>query len=62
MPHEGPIDLKARGYHMVSGTVDVGLFRSAAVDDVREFKMSLIQGSDDEAEDGKDGDDKYWSE
>jgi hypothetical protein len=47
---------------MVSGTVDVGLFRSAAVDDVRKFKMSLIQGSDDEAEDGKDGDDKYWSE
>jgi hypothetical protein len=29
---------------------------------VRKFKMSLIQGSDDEAEDGKDGDDKYWSE
>lgn len=62
MPHDGPIDLKARGYRMVSGTVDVGLFRSAAVDDVRKFKMSLIQGSDDEAEDGKDGDDKYWSE
>ncbi|XP_011022427.1 PREDICTED: uncharacterized protein LOC105124209 [Populus euphratica] len=62
MPHDGPIDLKARGYRMVSGTVDVGLFRSAVVDDVRKFKMSLIQGSDDEAEDGKDGDDKYWSE
>ncbi|KAJ6388452.1 hypothetical protein OIU77_026928 [Salix suchowensis] len=27
MPHDGPIDLKTRGYHMVSGTVDVGLFR-----------------------------------
>ncbi|KAJ6703392.1 2-KETO-3-DEOXY-L-RHAMNONATE ALDOLASE [Salix viminalis] len=62
MPHDGPIDLKTRGYHMVSGTVDVGLFRSAAVDDVRKFKMSLIQRSDDEAEDGKDGDEKYWSE
>jgi hypothetical protein len=44
---------------MVSGTVDLGLFRNAAVDDVRKFKMSLIQGSDDEVGGSKDGDEKY---
>ncbi|KAK0587801.1 hypothetical protein LWI29_029108 [Acer saccharum] len=58
MPHDGPLDLKSRGYHMVSGTVDVGLFRKAAVEDVRRFKMSLMEGSDDDGE----RDDKYWSE
>ncbi|XP_002534296.2 2-keto-3-deoxy-L-rhamnonate aldolase [Ricinus communis] len=62
MPHDGPIDLKSRGYNMVAGTVDVGLFRSAAVDDVKKFKMSLVQGSDDEEEHDKDADEKYWSE
>ncbi|PQQ01540.1 molybdate-anion transporter [Prunus yedoensis var. nudiflora] len=48
MPHDGPRDLWTRGYHMVSGAVDVGLFRSAAVEDVKRFKMNLIDGSDDE--------------
>ncbi|KAK2664357.1 hypothetical protein Ddye_002931 [Dipteronia dyeriana] len=64
MPHDGPLELKSRGYHMVSGAVDVGLFRNAAVEDVRRFKMSLMEGSDDddEREQTKDGDDKYWSE
>ncbi|XP_050229359.1 uncharacterized protein LOC126678503 [Mercurialis annua] len=62
MPYDGPTNLKSRGYQMVTGTVDVGLFRSAAVDDVKKFKMSLVQGSDDEEEHGKDTDEKYWSE
>lgn len=63
MPHDGPDDLRARGYHMVSGAVDVGMFRNAAVEDVRRFKMGLMQGSDDEKERGRDGEDeKYWSE
>lgn len=62
MPHDGPTNLKSRGYHMVSGSVDVGLFRSAAVEDVNKFKMSLIQGSDDEKEHDPDADEKYWSE
>ncbi|KAK3228137.1 hypothetical protein Dsin_007999 [Dipteronia sinensis] len=65
MPHDSPLDLKSRGYHMVSGAVDVGLFRKAAVEDVRRFKMSLMEASDDndhETEQTKDGDDKYWSE
>ncbi|KAB1216394.1 2-keto-3-deoxy-L-rhamnonate aldolase [Morella rubra] len=61
MPHDGPDDLRRRGYHMVSGAVDVGLFRSAAVEDVKRFKMGLMDGPD-EQEDGKDADDKYWSE
>ncbi|PRQ16672.1 putative 2-keto-3-deoxy-L-rhamnonate aldolase [Rosa chinensis] len=60
MPHDGPQDLRTRGYHMVSGSVDVGLFRSAAVEDVRRFQASLINGSDEER--GDDADEKYWSE
>ncbi|CAN1172784.1 2-keto-3-deoxy-L-rhamnonate aldolase [Linum perenne] len=62
MPFDGPVDLKARGYQMVSGAVDIGLFRSAAVEDVRRFRMSLTQGSDEEDEEGPDDDEKYWSE
>ncbi|KAK3005521.1 hypothetical protein RJ639_016361 [Escallonia herrerae] len=66
MPHDSPDDMRGRGYHMVSGAVDVGLFRSAAVEDVKKFKMSLMAGWEDDDEDGsgdgKDGDEKYWSE
>ncbi|KAK9274448.1 hypothetical protein L1049_021695 [Liquidambar formosana] len=62
MPHDTPEDLRVRGYQMVSGAVDVGLFRSAAVEDVKKFKMSLMEGSDEERVGNKDGDEKYWSE
>lgn len=37
--------MKSRGYHIVSGAVDIGLFRSAAGEDVRRFKMSLVKHS-----------------
>ncbi|PON73563.1 Ketopantoate hydroxymethyltransferase [Parasponia andersonii] len=62
MPHDPPEQMKSRGYHMVSGAVDVGLFRSAVVEDVRRFKTSLIDSSDDETDHDKDADEKYWSE
>ncbi|KAI3453329.1 hypothetical protein Pfo_009992 [Paulownia fortunei] len=63
MPHDGAEELRHRGYHMVAGAADVGLFRSAVVEDVRKFKMSLVeQGSDEEKEDGKVPEEKYWSE
>lgn len=64
MPHDKAVDLKSRGYHMVSGTVDVGLFRNAALEDVKMFKMSLEESKADDLEggDGKDSDEKYWSE
>lgn len=62
MPHDAPESMRSRGYHMVSGAVDVGLFRSAAVEDVKRFKMSLVDGSDDERAHDEDADDKYWSE
>ncbi|KAG8496795.1 hypothetical protein CXB51_007979 [Gossypium anomalum] len=61
MPHDPPEALGKRGYHMVSGAVDVGLFRNAAVEDVRKFKISLNADSDD-SDDDKDSDEKYWSE
>ncbi|KAK6146500.1 hypothetical protein DH2020_020369 [Rehmannia glutinosa] len=41
MPNDGPDELRARGYHMVSGGVDIGLYRSAVVNDVKKFKMGL---------------------
>lgn len=62
MPHDSPEELRKRGYHMVSGAVDIGLFRNAAVEDVRKFKAGLVEVEDE----GKDGDqeekEKYWSE
>ncbi|XP_010422001.2 PREDICTED: uncharacterized protein LOC104707364 [Camelina sativa] len=65
MPHDGAVEIGGRGYQMVAGAVDVGLFRNAAVEDVRRFKMGLVDESDgeDSLEHGKDVDDeKYWSE
>ncbi|CAN8246563.1 unnamed protein product [Cochlearia groenlandica] len=65
MPHDGASAIRERGYSMVAGAVDVGLFRNAAVEDVRRFKMGLVDESDGEDSllNGKDGDDeKYWSE
>lgn len=63
MPHDGAEELRRRGYHMVAGAADVGLFRSAAVEDVRKFKVSLVeQGSEEEKENGAVPEEKYWSE
>ncbi|XP_020684168.1 uncharacterized protein LOC110100826 [Dendrobium catenatum] len=51
MPFDPPGDMKMRGYHMVAGAVDVGMFRKAAVEDVMRFRLT-------EAEIGQeDGDD-----
>lgn len=61
MPHDKPENLKQRGYHMVSGAVDIGLFRTAAVEDVKKFKKSLM-ADDEQREDDKDSEEKYWSE
>eukprot|EP00262_Sarcandra_glabra_P008435 TRINITY_DN21961_c0_g1_i1.p1 TRINITY_DN21961_c0_g1~~TRINITY_DN21961_c0_g1_i1.p1 ORF type:complete len:356 (-),score=44.15 TRINITY_DN21961_c0_g1_i1:6-1073(-) len=65
MPHDSPDELRVRGYHMVAGAVDLGMFRRAAVEDVMRFKMGLKDDSDDDGRDGegnKDKDEKYWSE
>ncbi|XP_043697343.1 2-keto-3-deoxy-L-rhamnonate aldolase [Telopea speciosissima] len=72
MPHDSPDEMRARGYHMISGAVDVGMFRSAAVEDVRRFRLGSMKGSDNDDDgdgrqkqvdgDGKDDDTKYWSE
>ncbi|KAK9082462.1 hypothetical protein Syun_031386 [Stephania yunnanensis] len=64
MPHDGPEQLRRRGYRMVSGAVDVGLFRSAAAEDVRRFKTSTSSEDATPAANKKDidEDDKYWSE
>lgn len=43
MPHDPPKELHKRGYHMVSGTVDVALFRNAALADVRANKVDALE-------------------
>ncbi|KAK4423123.1 4-hydroxy-2-oxovalerate aldolase [Sesamum alatum] len=63
MPHDGAEELRRRGYRMVAGAADVGLFRSAAVEDVKKFKMSLEEEeSDEQKENGEVPEEKYWSE
>ncbi|KAJ4848826.1 hypothetical protein Tsubulata_017272 [Turnera subulata] len=62
-PSDGAMDLKSRGYHMMSGASDVGLFRNAAVEDVMRFKVQCLEkegGRNHSKED--DDDEKYWSE
>ncbi|KAL6010597.1 hypothetical protein ACLOJK_001032 [Asimina triloba] len=62
MAHDSPKQLRMRGYHMVSGAVDIELFRLAAVADVTRFKKDLEEATRQEgAEDGR-GEDEYWSE
>ncbi|XP_076881428.1 uncharacterized protein LOC143529541 [Bidens hawaiensis] len=62
MPHDKPEDMRSRGYHMISGTVDIGLFRSACVEDVKKFKMESMVCNEEEDNNDKDSDEKYWSE
>ena len=45
-PFDRSDDLRRRGYHMVAGGVDVALFRSAAVEDVKRFKMAGLISDD----------------
>lgn len=60
MPKDPPEMLKQRGYHMVSGAVDVAMFRQAAVEDVKRFRSAGMENAADEGE-GKESD-GYWSE
>ncbi|KAI6701954.1 hypothetical protein NL676_011090 [Syzygium grande] len=58
-------DLRKRGYHMVSGAVGVGPFCDATVEDMKRFRMGLEDRSGDGdggRMDGKDADEKHWSE
>lgn len=43
MPHDPPSELQRRGYHMVSGAVDIGLFRDAAIADLRKHKSHGVE-------------------
>ncbi|KAJ3690681.1 hypothetical protein LUZ61_019845 [Rhynchospora tenuis] len=58
MPKDPPEMLKQRGYHMVSGAVDVAMFRQAAVEDVKQFRLSGMENGAEEDE----GEEGYWSE
>lgn len=62
MPHDPAPELRRRGYHMVSGAADVGLFRNAAVEDVRRFKTTLVEDDDGGKETVAVAEEKYWSE
>lgn len=61
LPFDPPEDLKMRGYHMVAGAVDVGMFRKAAVEDVLSFRRGEKEIREEEGVDG-DHDRSYWSE
>ncbi|KAK8952216.1 hypothetical protein KSP39_PZI004460 [Platanthera zijinensis] len=62
MPFERPEDLKMRGYHMVAGAVDVGMFRKAAVEDVLSFRRAETEIREEDGVNLEDGDRSYWSE
>lgn len=42
MPHDPPEEMWKRGYHLISGAVDLALFRNAAVADVKANKVSYL--------------------
>ncbi|KAK1408973.1 hypothetical protein QVD17_41176 [Tagetes erecta] len=58
MGHDKPEEMRLRGYHMISGAVDIGLFRSACVEDVNKFRLVCEEDGNDKDSDEK----KYWSE
>ncbi|CAA7391927.1 unnamed protein product [Spirodela intermedia] len=63
MPYDPPEEMKRRGYSMVAGAVDLGIFRQAAVEDVQRFRTA--PGSSEAADAGEEGDENekaYWSE
>ncbi|XP_047046296.1 2-keto-3-deoxy-L-rhamnonate aldolase-like [Lolium rigidum] len=61
MPNDPPEQLKLRGYNMVAGAVDIGLFRKAALENVKRFREASMEiGEEDDEEDEKE--DGYWSE
>uniref|UniRef100_A0A0A9AK40 HpcH/HpaI aldolase/citrate lyase domain-containing protein n=1 Tax=Arundo donax TaxID=35708 RepID=A0A0A9AK40_ARUDO len=66
MPNDPAEQLKLRGYHMVAGAVDIGLFRKAAQDDVKRFREAVMEigeeGDDEEDEEEEKETDGYWSE
>lgn len=63
MPHDKPEDLKMRGYHMVAGAVDIGMFRKAAVEDVKRFREAVTEiGEEGDDDDEKTKEEGYWSE
>ncbi|KQJ91137.1 uncharacterized protein LOC100844725 [Brachypodium distachyon] len=62
MPNDPPEQLKMRGYHMVAGAVDIGLFRKAALEDVKWFKEAVMEIGEEEGEEEDEKDDGYWSE
>uniref|UniRef100_A0A0E0B5N0 HpcH/HpaI aldolase/citrate lyase domain-containing protein n=1 Tax=Oryza glumipatula TaxID=40148 RepID=A0A0E0B5N0_9ORYZ len=66
MPNDPAEQLKLRGYHMVSGAVDIGMFRKAALEDVKRFKEAVMEIGEEEGEEDDEKKDKeddgYWSE
>ncbi|GKD39231.1 aldehyde-lyase domain-containing protein [Tanacetum coccineum] len=64
MPFDTPEDMRPRGYHMISGAVDIAMFRNACVEDVKRFKSKAVSNDEDldSIEIDKDSEEKYWSE
>ena len=63
MPTCSPEMLKQRGYHMVSGTLYVAMFRQAAVEDVKLFISVCMENVAEEGDDKEsDGYLREWDE
>lgn len=66
MQNDPPEQLKLRGYHMVAGAVDIGMFRKAALEDVKRFREAVMEigeeGDEEEYEKDDKENDGYWSE
>lgn len=54
LPTDPPDELQKRGYHMVSGAVDISLIRNAALADVRKYKAWNGGGASADTEEGPD--------
>ena len=42
MPFDGPDQFRKRGYQLIRGVTDVGLFKNACVEDVKKFRNNAI--------------------
>lgn len=44
MPFDGPDQFRKRGYQLIRGVTDVGLFKNVCVEDVKKFNLNRLKG------------------
>ncbi|PWA34576.1 Aldehyde-lyase domain-containing protein [Artemisia annua] len=60
-PFDTPEDMRSRGYHMISGALDIAIFRDVCVEDVKRFKGKAVSNDEDldSIEINENGKEKY---